>query len=295
MDHKEALSSWFQEFGANFATNIWKIAPFRAGNREWVFVLLKGYVTCLVGCLLLACVLNSVEGKRWVDYDLRGHGVRAKGATALDECMWFVFTTVHGVGFGEFNARGVASRIIAMACVSLGYWFTIFLMCIVMLANLPGEKVPSLCGVLSRMVSAVWTSYMVFLFLTLVVGSMVGPYVSHDPFGRNEWPTGVYWMWTVVHRMPYGDIFPDTSFGRTMTVPASIMGVLYMPYALALVAVRCPTAQQHEFLLDNLRNEPQNALGRGYFVPPGGASVREVVMQEVVMEEYTPEAMKGHI
>lgn len=290
MDHKEALSSWFADFGENMATNIWKIAPFRIGNREWFCVLMKGYIAALGGCLVLACVLNSIEGSKWVNHDLRGRGAAARGNTALDECIWFVFTTVHGIGFGEFNARGVAGRLVAMTCVSLGYWFIIFLMCIVMLANLPGEQVPTLRGVMHRMVSAVWPSYLIFLFITLVGGSMIGPYVSHDPFGRNEWPTGVYYMWTVIHRMPYGDIWPDTPFGRTLTVLASILGLLYTPYALALVAVRCPTLQQHKSLLGNLRIEPENALGRGYFVPPGGASVREVVMQE-----YTPQALNGNI
>merc|ERR1719272_940246 len=165
-------------------------------------VLAKAYILCLVCCFLLACVMNSIEGKRWVEYDLRGEGKRATGDTALDECIWFVFTTVHGIAFGEFNARGVASRLIAMACVSIGYWFCIFLMCIVMLSNLPGEKVPSLYGVTARLVGAVWPSYLVFLAFTVSVGSLLGPYVSADPFGRNEWPTGIYWTWTVVHRMP---------------------------------------------------------------------------------------------
>jgi len=287
MDHKEALSSWFADFGENMATNIWKIAPFRIGNREWFFVLIKGYLAALGGCLVLACVLNSVEGSRWLASDWRG---RTTGSTALDECIWFVFTTVHGIGFGEFNVRTLSGHLVAMACVSLGYLFTIFLMCIVMLSNLPGEKVPSLSGVMHRMVSALWPSYLVFLFLTFAGGSMMGPYVSNDPFGHNDWSTGVYFMWTVMHRMPYGDIWPNTPFGYTMVVPASFLGLLYMPYALAVVAVRCPTMQQHESLLSSLQTFPENALGRGYFVPPGGASVREVVMQE-----YTPEAMNGNI
>jgi len=284
MDNKEFLTSWFSEFTENFATNIWKIAPFRAGNRGWLVVLVKGYVTALASCVILACVLNSIEGKKWVASNLRGHGVSAKGNTALDECIWFVFTTMHGIGFGEFNARGAPSRMIAMACVSLGYWFSIFLMCIVMLANLPGEKVPTLYGVLSRMVSAVWPSYLLFIFLTVAGGAMCGPYLSKDmwgPSGGNEWPTGVYWMWTVTHRMPFGDIYPDTSFGRTMTVPAAILGVLYMPYALALVAVRTPTKEQHESLLGQLRMHPENALGRGYVVPSGA--------REIVMQEYSPD------
>lgn len=284
MASKEFLMSWFADYVDNFATNIWKIAPFRAGNRHWICLLLKSYITCLVSCLLLACVLNSVEGEKWVATDLRGHGVTAKGKTALDECIWFVFTTVHGIGFGEFNARGVVSRLIAMACVSIGYWFTIFLLSVVMLSNLPGERTPSLCSVTARMVSAVWPSYLVFLFLIVVCGAQCGPYVSDDPFGYNGWPTGIYWLWTVAHRMPYGDIYPNTSFGRTLTVPAAIIGLLYMPYALALVALRCPTMEQHESLLGHLRKYPEQLLGRGYVIPKNGPDVREVIM-----EEYTPE------
>jgi hypothetical protein len=283
---KELLASWCSDFTENFADNIWKIAPFRAGNRAWFVVLMKGYFSCIVGCGILACVLNSIEGDKWVESTMKIH-VTAKGNTALDECFWFVFTTVHGIGFGEFNARGVASRVVACTCVSIGYWFTIFLMGIVMLANLPGERVPTLWGVMKRMVGAVWPSYMIFMFLTAAVGSTMGPYLSKDPWGfgwGNGCGTGIYWMWTTTHRMPYGDMWPDTSWGRTVTVFAAMIGLLYMPYALALVAVRCPTAEQHESLLGNLRKHPENALGRGYIVPTG-ANVREVVM-----EEYTPDA-----
>lgn len=281
---KEFLASTCAEFTDNFATNIWKIAPFRSGNRQWLWVLVKGYIACLVACCLLACVLNSIEGKQWVEDNLRGnHGVRAYGDTALDECFWFVFTVSHGIAFGEFNTRLWQSRIVAMACVSLGYWFVIFLMSIVLLANLPGERVPSLCGVVSRMMSAVWPSYLILIFVTICIGATLGPYLSKDDYGYNGWPTGVYWTWTVVHRMPFGDIYPNLPYGRTMTVPAGMLGLLYMPYALALVAVRCPTLDQHNSLLGNLLKYPENALGRGYVVP-AGANMREVVMQE-----YHPE------
>jgi hypothetical protein len=285
---KEFLSEWFSDYVHNFVTNCWQIAPFRPGNREWLCVIVKAYTACLVSCMLLACVLNSLEGKKWIENDLvgiGGTGIQAKGNSALDECLWFVITTVHGIGFGEFNARGHFSRFVACACVSIGYWFVIFLMSIVMLSNLPGEKVPTLYSMTMRLISACWPSYLVFLTFTFAVGSMLGPYVSHDPFGRNEWPSGLYFMWTTVHRMPYGDMWPETSFARTMTVPAAIVGLLYMPYAMALVAVRCPTAEQHETLLGNLRKNPENALGRGYIVPNadgGNGRCREIVMQEYI-------------
>lgn len=261
-------------------TNVWKVFPFRGGNRVWLLVIMKAYVACLMACFLLACVLNSVEGDKWLKSNYHDHGVRARGDTALDECIWFVFTSSHGIGFGEFMPRGPTGRIIAMGCVAMGYWFAIFLMCIVMLSQLPGEKTPTLYSVATRMVSSVWPSYAVFCCITIFAGCTVGPYLSRDKDGLNEWPTGVYWTWTVVHRAPYGDIWPNTVYGRYVTVPAAFMSAFYMPYALALIAVRCPTLEQHQALLSNLRSSPEDALGRGYIVPK----------EDVSMQDYTAES-----
>jgi hypothetical protein len=262
-----------QAFSEALATNVWKLFPFRSGNRVWVIILLKAYFCCVILGFCLACILNACEGSKWLSTTIRGGwGVKARGDSALDECFWFVFTTMHGIGFGEFNARGVTGRLIAMFCCTIGYWFTIFMMAIIMLSQLPGEKVPSLYGVVSRMFAALWPSYSVFLAIILAVGAVVGPYVSKDHEGRNEWPTEMYWAWTVVHRTPYGDIFPDTVFGRFVTVPIGCMGVLYMPYALACIAVRCPSLAEHREIVGHLRGNPEDALGRGYVEPPEAAS-----------------------
>jgi len=285
-----------QAFSEVLATNVWKLFPFRSGNRVWVIILLKAYFCCVLLGFCLACILNAVEGKKWLRSTIRGDwGVMARGDTALDECFWFVFTTMHGIGFGEFMARGVAGRLIAMFCCAIGYWFTVFMMSIIMLSQLPGEKAPTLYSVTARMVSALWPSYSVFLALVLAVGAVVGPYVSKDHEGLNEWPTGMYWTWTVVHRTPYGDIFPDTVFGRTITVPMACMGVLYMPYALACIAVRCPNLEQHREIVGHLRGNPEDALGRGYVQPPEAASngsLQDFVMHDSYIQEDDDE--QGH-
>lgn len=279
---RQFLIDWSSDVLIN---QVWKLFPFQAGNRWWIVVLLKAYGCCLAICVLLACVLNAAEGQKWLESNHHGHGVIAKGNTALDECIWFVFTTMHGIGFGEFMARGVTGRIITMICISLGYWFTIFMMSIIMLSSLPGEKTPSLYRTTMKMVSAVWPSYACFICCTCMAGCIVSQGISKDKDGRNEWPTGIYWVWTVVHRMPFGDMWPDTVLGRHVTVPAAIFGLAYMPYALALLAVRAPNAEQHRRMLDNIRDRPEEALGRGYMVPQGaGAGLREFVMQEYVPE-----------
>lgn len=259
-----------QDFGDNMAFNLWKVCPWTIRNRAWICVIVQAYLACNFAGFLLACVLNAFEGnEKWIHNEVKsGSWVRATGDTAIDECFWFVFTSMHGIAFGEFMPRGCPGRIIALTCNAVGYWFVIFMCSIVMLSQLPGEKTPTVYGALSRMINAVWPSYLVFVALILMIGSQCGPYVSSDyGYGRNDHWTGIYWMWQTAHRMPYGDLWPNTVFGRTVTVPAAIMGLLYMPYTLALVAVRCPGMAQHEALLGELQKHPEDSFGRGYVMP----------------------------
>lgn len=264
------------------ATSMWKLFPFKSENRAWITILVKAYACCIVTIFCLACVLNAAEGDVWLKRSVRTGGQKAVGDGALDECFWFVATTMHGIGFGEFVPFCLTGRLIAMFCCMLGYLFTIFMMCSVLLSQLPGEKDPTLFGVASRMAKALWPSYSVFCALTMSIGSMCGPYLSKDHHGgwtRNMWPTGMYWAWTTVHRSPYGDIFPDTVFGRTMTVPLEMMAVLYVPYALACVAVRCPTLEQHREIVGRMKGNAEKALGSGYSQPvqASGASLEEII------------------
>jgi len=269
------LAEWVSNAVDNVCNTIWKVCPFMPGNREWAAVLLKTYLCCLSLGMNLACLLNVIEGDKWLNTTIRSsngthHGAAARGNTALDECIWFVFCTMHGISFGEFMPRGAPGRVIACICAALGYWFVILMMCIVLLSQLPGEKTPTMLSVLRRTFNAVWPSYLIVIGLIAGIGVTMGPFVSKDPYGPNKWPTGFYWMWCVVHRMPYGDIFPNSPEARAITFPAGIIGLLYMPYALALVAVRCPTEEQHAALLGHLCENPEDALGHGYIVPKGG-------------------------
>lgn len=270
------------DIAEQIAISVWKAFPFRPGNRKWLLILFQGYVGCLFSCFVLACIINSIEGKDWLRGNAKGHGEGSKGQTALDEVTWFVFTTMHGIGFGEFMPRSTMGRIIGMFVCTIGYWLPIYLGAIIILSQLPGEPMPTVCGVTRRMLSAVWPSYIAFMFWIFAFGAMSANNLSKDRIAGNRAPAsvGIYWMWTVAHRMPYGDIYPTTHFSRTITVPAAMLGSLYMPFALALIAVRRPTMEQHQSLLDNLRSHPKDAFGRGYSVP--------APLKEAVMEEYSP-------
>lgn len=260
----------------------WKLVPFRQGNRIWVVDLYKAYVACLLVGTFLAVTLNLLEGDIWLGksgHQMKGI-LKSKGESALDECLWYIFCNMHGVGMNDFMPHSTAGRLIGMMVTAFSYWFPIYMMAIVVLSQLPGEKALGAAGTAERLLLAVWPSYAFLLGATCAVGSLMGPYVSDDPAGVNEWPTGIYWLWTVVHRQPYGDIYPDTPFGRLVTVPAAWAGMMYMPYALATVAVRKPSPEEHEMLLDYLRNRPEDVLGRGYVIPEtrptSGGNAREM-------------------
>lgn len=239
--------------------------------------LYKAYLLCMLVGSFLAFVLNFFEGDLWLKKEKKnvGQGQGAVGDTALDECLWFVFTTMHSVAMNDFMPYDVYGRVIGMFLTAFSYWFVIYMMAIVMLNQLPGEKPLGASGVAERLVMAVWPSYLVILIATVGVGCTLGPYLSDDPNGDNYVSTGVYWLWTIVHRQPFGDIFPNTPFSRTVTVPFSMLSNIYIPYALAVVAVRKPTREEHECLLDYLRRRPEDALGRGYVIPRHESFVHE--------------------
>jgi hypothetical protein len=242
----------------------------------WAVVLLQGYVLCLVTVALLAIVLNALEGDEWVIAD-KGASISAKGQSAMDECFWFTFMTLHGIGFGEFLPRRTLGHFIAALTIMLSYWFMIFMAGIVLMSQLPGIKSPNLPTILSQMVNVVWPSYAVFVALIVIVGSCMGPEISDAPYmprSSNNYGTGIYWMWCVMHRAPYGDIWPDTPFGRTITVPAAIISYLYPPYVLAVIAVRRPSSAEHSQLLEHISMHPEEAMGPGYIAPPTGREVQ---------------------
>jgi len=168
----EQLTSMTQDVLDNLSLNLWKVFPWSKRNRAWMGCVLQAYAACNFAGFLLACVLNSLEGQAWLasaHNHYTGHrGGLATGKSALDECFWYVFTTMHGIAFGEFIPQSTAGHWIAMLCCSIGYWFIIFLCCIVMLAQLPGEKVPTFYSTLCRMISAVWPSYLVFIALIVI-------------------------------------------------------------------------------------------------------------------------------
>jgi len=249
----------------------WKLCPFRVGNRAWAVRLFQGYSLCLLIVVGLAMMLNALEGEDWMKAD-KGQRQRATGRSAFDECLWFVFMTLHGIGFGEFMPEDTPGHVIAMLTVTMSYWCMIFMAAIVMLSQLPGAKAPSLFNVVMQIVNIVWPSYLIFVGIIIAIGFVIGPYVSDAPSGYNDAATGIYWYWCVMHRAPYGDIWPNSPFGRAVTVPAAVLSYLYPPYALALIAIRRPTPTEHAQLLAHMNAYPEEAMGPGYFVPPGGPS-----------------------
>mmetsp|Transcript_83820 Transcript_83820/g.148557 ORF Transcript_83820/g.148557 Transcript_83820/m.148557 type:complete len:286 (+) Transcript_83820:124-981(+) len=265
-----------------------KLFPFTARNQVWAVRLCQGYGLCLLIGTIMAAFLNFNEGEQWMKAADKGQKVSANavksnnvpgGGSAFDECLWFVMTTLHGIGFGEFGTKSVAGDWIISAVVAVSYWCSIFMASIVMMSQLPGVKAQSLLTMVKQMAGVAWPSYLIVVILTFIFGFIVGPYmedgISPDPACKGSCEKkfnllGVQWLWSVVHRAPFGDVWPDTPFGRVVTVPAGIVSYLYPAYVLALIAIRRPTPTEHAELLAHMNAYPDEAMGPGYIVPAGG-------------------------
>merc|ERR1712232_825032 len=195
-------------------------------------------------------------------------------------------TTLHGVGFGEYQTVTTKGDYLAAVMVAVSYWCTIFMAAIIMLSQLPGGDPPGIIALISQIAKTVWPSYSVFVGFAFVVGFLVGPYamdgITPDEQCKGSCETGrfnaigVNWLWYVMHRAPMGDIYPDTPFGRVVTVPAFVISYLYPPYVLALIAIRRPTSAEHADLVARIIDRPEEAMGPGYMTPASNA--REMQM-----------------
>lgn len=261
-----------------------KLFPFTARNTVWAVRLCQGYGLCLIIGVAMAALLNINEGEEWMKGETKGqkvngNTVKGHGNSAFDECLWFTLTTLHGIGFGEFGTKSVGGDWIISLVVAVSYWCSIFMAAIVMMSQLPGVKPQSLVAMLKQMAGVVWPSYLIIVILTSIFGFLVGPYMedglSPDPACNGSCEEkfnllGVQWLWSVVHRAPFGDVWPDTPFGRVVTVPAGVISYLYPPYVLALIAIRRPTPTEHAELLAHMNAYPEEAMGPGYIVPASG-------------------------
>mmetsp|Transcript_4832 Transcript_4832/g.6856 ORF Transcript_4832/g.6856 Transcript_4832/m.6856 type:complete len:273 (+) Transcript_4832:99-917(+) len=267
-----------------------KLLPFRSGNRIWAVRLCQGYSVAMLIAIIMAALINAHEGELWMTKD-KGQKQKAYGKTAFDECLWFTFTTLHGIQFGEFIPQSVAGDVLTSVVMAVSYWCVIFMAAIVMLSQLPGVKPQGLFSMISGMASIVWPSYAILVGIIFFAGYIVGPYaangLSQDPRCGEKWNCenkfnliGIQWLWSVIHRAPLGDIWPDKPFGRAITVPAAFISYLYPPYVLALIAIRRPTLAEHEQLLASINSYPEEAMGPGYVIP-------EEEMREVQMTSRT--------
>eukprot|EP00931_Biecheleriopsis_adriatica_P012940 TRINITY_DN114214_c0_g1_i1.p1 TRINITY_DN114214_c0_g1~~TRINITY_DN114214_c0_g1_i1.p1 ORF type:complete len:282 (+),score=42.72 TRINITY_DN114214_c0_g1_i1:57-848(+) len=247
---------------------LFKLWPFNSGNRMWALVVLQAWALCMLVVVLFSFIMNAMEGEKWQDVQ-RFHGgkQRSFGDSALDECFWFVSMSMHGMTFGEFMPISDTGHVLACIIVTVGFWFNILMLSCVLLSQLPGRTVPQLPKVCMQVFSAAWPSYLIYAIITLGIGSQMGDKISKARIGYNDKWTGMYFFWTVAHRAPFGDIWPDHPESRTVTVPMTMMSVLYPCYVLALVAVRRPNSSEHQQLLEYMNEHPEQAMGRGYIVP----------------------------
>jgi hypothetical protein len=109
----------------------------------------------------------------------------------------------------------------------------------------------------------------IFIILLICSGILVACEADQEhESGWNYWDS-FYFCWSIVHKVPYGELIPQSNFGKFISSIICLIGLAYQPYILALVALRRPTQEEHDSLLHSLRKKPldPSIIGRGYMLP----------------------------
>jgi hypothetical protein len=103
----------------------------------------------------------------------------------------------------------------------------------------------------------------------VVLGAEAAGLQAGEPGAPRSPLYGPYFAWCVALRAPFGEILPTSAACRVLTAGLALLGVLYPPYLLALVALRRPTEEQYVALREALRAEPLDLslLGPGLLAP----------------------------
>lgn len=260
----------------SFACASKQLFPFARRNRGWLKVVLQVYALFCAGGLGLAVGISIADGDEWIkDRDL-------DPSSRWTLAIWYIWCTFHGTSFGEITPASPVGKLIGCVAATLGYWFLLILLSVVLLSQLAGEQEPTVRSVVGRIAGATWPSLLAVFACILVFAALI-------PIDKFDWEdegngtdTGadgsdqamsygdkLYFCWVVVFRSPYGDIYPEKLVAKLFTSVLGFVGLLWMPYVLALVAVRRPSQLEHDRLVHALAAPDFDTilLGRGYMAP----------------------------
>jgi hypothetical protein len=245
-----------------------RLFPFQARNMVWMKVLFKMYACCMILNLILAGILYGIGGtqgpSRAENEDPNMH---------FDECMWFVFTTFHSVAFGECLLKSDAARVIGCLISFYGYFFQVLSFAVILLSQLGGARQPTFLSVPVRMCAILWPSFLLFVAIIVALGLGSTPFINPGMGMQASPKDGVYFGWCVAFGNTYGDYYPVNNEGRAISGVLDLISWIYKCYALALLALRRPTREEHETLLGYAvsgKDEVEGlaaVFGPGYIAP----------------------------
>jgi hypothetical protein len=242
-----------------------RLFPFQTRNMLWIKVLLKTYTCFMILNIILAGILYSIGGSqapRPEDPNMR-----------FDECVCFVFTTFHSVAFGDFILNSDGARVIGGFISFYGYFFQMHSFAVILLSQLGGTCKLTILSVSVRMIVILWPSFLLFAAVVIAVGFATTPFLSNRPEGATTLKDGAYFGWCVAFGNTYGEYYPVSNEGRAITGVLDLISWAYKCYAVALLALRKPTLEEHESLLSTVAsgNEGVDGLaavfGPGYIAP----------------------------
>ena len=181
---------------------------------------------------ILCVILTFKSGSKWVK-DVDDNRL---GEVALDDYVWMMFCTFHGLSFGDLHPMYTFDIIIICFVAFIGYFFVVLLYSQAVLSQLGGEEAPTLFSTPKRMVKVAWPSFVLVQVLILLFSAFINIADRKEEANDDNFGKTLYMTWVVFHRCPFGDLIPETAGAKFLVGILDIVSIIYQPYIIALVA-----------------------------------------------------------
>jgi hypothetical protein len=212
------------------------IAEALAGIRLHVWLGLKGFACTLVIQLVLALLINVVDGDRWLADD------KASGDSALNEVLYLVTLTWVGGSYGDVTPSGsFGARLLVGVVSAAGYLFQLFLLALVVEAStaLKAGRPPAANDGVAKFVQLLpfYGLALGGLLLLAMLFAVVTEKGTDEDDPSMGFGSKFYLLWMTFHGTTYGEVLPTTDIGRCICCLTMLLNYWMMVYWVALATM----------------------------------------------------------